>query len=353
MIPVLLGVIAITFALSHVNINLLISQYLGKVHNQVAIDNVRKELHLNGPFYVQYFYYVGILFSGNWGFTAPGDVLGAGRSVVSVFEMRFPPTAELALIATVITISLAIPVGVLSAVKKDKPADHITRLIALFFVSIPTFWFGYLVLLALTPGISIFPHILQDNGVGQVDWSKYGFTATGATQPWVMTGVYSGLTRPTGFLLIDTLLYGDFPAFLDGLKQVFYPALVVGLTSFGYFVRFMRSSMLEALGQDYVRTAKSKGIPLNYVIKKHARRNSYGPTTTIMGLFFAGLLGGVVVVENIFGWPGMGSWLYQAAVTDDLTSIVATTFIFAIIIVCANLIVDILYAYLDPRVRLE
>jgi len=355
MIPVLLGVVAITFALAHANINLLISEYEGRIHTPQARAAVLATLHLNGPFIVQYLYYIGALFTGQWGFTAPLDPYGGGRSVLSVFEMRFPPTAELALVATFITIALSIPIGVLSAVKKDRPVDHATRLLALFFVSIPTFWFAYLVLLAVSPVSSLVPHFLRLNyPTGQINYAQYAFVGnTGQLQPWVLTGLYSGLTRPTGFLLVDTLLYGDIPAFLDGLKHLFYPAVVVGLTSFGYFVRFMRSSMLETLGQDYIRTAKSKGIPTNYVIKKHARRNSFGPTTTIMGLFFAGLLGGVVVVEVIYGWPGMGTWLYEAAIYDDLTSIVVTTFIFAIVIVVANLIVDVLYAYLDPRVRLE
>ncbi|MEM1814156.1 MAG: ABC transporter permease, partial [Thermoplasmatales archaeon] len=118
-------------------------------------------------------------------------------------------------------------------------------------------------------------------------------------------------------------------------------------------VRFLRSSMLEVMNQDFIRTARSKGVPEYFVIRKHVRRNALGATTTVMGLFFAGLLGGVVVTETVFGWPGMGRWLFYAAIGGDMVSIMATTFVFTIVIVIANLIVDIIYSYLDPRVRLE
>jgi len=352
MIPVLLGVVAITFALSHVNINLLISEYEGRIHTPQARQAVINALHLNGNFLEQYLYYVVAVFTGNWGYTAPSDI-DPGSPVVLEFMRRFPPTAELAIVATLIMVALSLPLGILSAVKKDRLVDQATRLIAMFFYSIPVFWFGLIIILIIGPGSKIVPPWLQDSGTGQLNFQQYAIIYKNGVYtlaPWAVQG---GLSRPTGFLVIDTALYGDWPAFLDALKHLMYPSIVVGVTSFGVFVRYLRSSMLETLGQDFIRTAKSKGVPERYVIKKHARRNSLGPTTTIMGLTIAGLLAGVVVTENIFGWPGMGTWLYDAAVSDDLVSIIATTFVFTIVIVIANLIVDILYAYLDPRVRLE
>ncbi len=352
MIPVILGVIAITFALSHVNINLLISEYEGRIHTPQARENVIRALHLNGNFLEQYIYYVVAVFTGNWGYTAPSDI-DPGSPVVLEFMRRFPPTAELAVVATVIMIALALPLGVQSAVKKDRLTDQLTRLVAMLFYSIPVFWFGLLLLMVILPGSKIIPPIFQDGASGQLNFQKYALTNINGVitlAPWATA---DGLSKPTGFLVIDTLLYHDWPAFLDALKHLIYPALVVGLTSFGVFVRFLRSSVLETLGQDFIRTAKSKGVPEKYVIRKHARRNSLGPTTTIMGLTIAGLLAGVVVTENIFSWPGMGTWLFDAAISNDMVSIIATTFVFTIVIVIANLIVDILYAYLDPRVRLE
>jgi peptide/nickel transport system permease protein len=349
LIPVIIGVTLITFYLSHINEYLLIVEYEGKIHTHARFLQVEQELHLYGPIYEQYLYYLGALFTGNWGFVSPGDI-DPGTPVVTEFMMRFPPTAELALFATFLIMVLGIPLGVLSAVRKDRMADHITRLGAMTAVSIPIFWLGLLVLMMLSTTSPI-PHYFNLLGTGQIDWSKFAFTPQGKLEPFVSpTG---GLSRPTGFLLIDTLYYGDLPAFFDALWYLFWPSLVVALSVIGVVIRFMRSSMLENLGQDYIRTARSKGVPEQFVIKKHARRNALGSTTTIMGLIFAGLLAGVVVTETVFGWPGMGRWLYEAAYNNDMVSVMATTFVFTLVVVSANLIVDLFYSYLDPRVRLE
>ncbi|MEM4090384.1 MAG: ABC transporter permease [Thermoplasmatales archaeon] len=352
MIPVIIGVTVITFTLSHADIGLLIAGYEGKTRSLAARMIVIHELHLNGPVYVQYAYYLTNLFTGNWGYLSPTEPVDAGTPVFTEFLRRFPPTAELSVIAALMVVVMGLPLGVLSGVKKDRAVDHSTRLAAMVGVSIPTFWIGLLILILIGPN-GPFPHWLRVTTEGQINFLKYGFTSSGALEPWVASTGTSGISRPTGFMLIDTLLYGDFPAFLDALKHVFWPALVVALTSFGVITRFMRSSILESLGQDYVRTARSKGVPEKFVIKKHARRNALGATTTIMGLFFAGLLSGVTVTEYVFGWPGMGQWLFTAAARADLVSVMATTFVFTIVIVVANLIVDIIYSYLDPRVRLD
>ncbi|MEM0136588.1 MAG: ABC transporter permease [Thermoplasmatales archaeon] len=351
LIPVIVGVTLITFYLSHVNIGMLISTYEGTVRTAARREEVITSLHLNGPLYIQYFYYFTNLFTGKWGFLSPGEPFDAGVPVFVEFQRRFPPTAELAIFATVLVLLMGIPLGVLSAVKKDRLVDQITRLIAMTAVSIPVFWFGLIIIIALGPTSPI-PLPLRITGEGQLNWAKYAFTSSGALQPWVFS-MEGGLSRPTGFLLIDTLYYHDLPAFLDGLKHLFWPAFTVAVTSFGVIIRFLRSSMLETMSQDYVRTARSKGVPESFVIKKHARRNALGTTTTVMGLFFAGLLSGVVVTENVFGWPGMGTWLFDAAESTDLGSVIATTFVFTIVIVVANLMVDIIYSYLDPRVRLD
>lgn len=351
LIPVIIGVTLITFYLSHVNIGLLIATYEGKIHTLARREAIIIDLHLNGPIYVQYIYYLVNLFTGKWGFLSPGEPFDAGTPVFIEFQRRFPPTAELAVFATALVLLMGIPLGVMSAVRKDKVVDQVTRLIAMTAVSIPVFWLGLIIILLLGPNSPI-PLPLRISGQGQLDWAKYAFTSSGNLQPWV-SSTTDGLSRPTGFLLIDTLYYHDFPAFLDALKQLFWPAFTVAITSFGVIIRFLRSSMLEVMGQDYIRTARSKGVPESFVIKKHARRNALGTTTTIMGLFFAGLLSGVVVTENVFGWPGMGTWLFDAAENSDLGSVMATTFVFTIVIVVANLTVDIIYSYLDPRVRLD
>lgn len=352
LIPVILGVTIITFVLSHADIGLLIAGYEGKTRTLAARLIVIRELHLNGPIYTQFFYYFTNLFTGNWGFLSPTEPVDAGTPVFVEFLRRFPPTFELSVIATAMIIALGIPLGVLSGVKKDRAIDHSTRLAAMVGVSIPTFWAGLLFLILIGPK-GPFPHWLQITTEGQIDFLKYGFLPNGGLQPWVAGTAVGGISKPTGFMLIDTLLYGDIPAFLDALNHVFWPSLVVALTNFGVITRFMRSSVLETFGADYIRTARSKGVPEQFVIKKHARRNALGATTTVMGLFFAGLLSGVTVTEYVFGWPGMGQWLFTAAENADLVSVMATTFVFTIVIVMANLIVDVIYAYLDPRVRLD
>ncbi len=352
LIPVVVGVSVITFALSHADMNLLIAGYEGKARTAAARLIVIHELHLNGPIYMQFLYYFENLWTGNWGFLSPTEPVDAGTPVYVEFLRRFPPTAELSIIATAIIILLGLPLGVASAVKKDKMVDHSTRIFAMIGYSIPTFWLGLLILVLIGPN-GPFPGWIQLRTEGQIDFAKFAFLANGHLAPWVNSATAAGISKPTGFMLIDTLLYGDFPAFFNALDHVIWPALVVALTSFGVITRFMRSSMLESLGQDYVRTARSKGVPEMFVIKKHARRNAYGTTTTVMGLFFAGLLSGVTVTEYVFGWPGMGQWLFTAAADADLVSVLATTFVFTIVIVVANLIVDLIYSYLDPRVRLD
>ncbi|MEL9914662.1 MAG: ABC transporter permease [Thermoplasmatales archaeon] len=351
LIPVIIGVTVITFALSHANLTLLIDGYLGRIRTPQHIAIVKAELHLNLPTYAQYFYYLGNLFTGNWGYLAPTEPFDAGTPVFVEFERRFPPTLELAILATILVFLMGLPLGVFSAVKKDRLTDQITRVIAMLGVSLPVFWLGLIILIAVGPN-SILPAQLRLVGVGQIPPSYYYYPHTSILEPWVNTKV-SGLSRPTGFLLVDTLIYGDWKAFLAALYTLFWPSFSVAFTSFGLIVRFLRSSMLEVMNQDFIRTARSKGVPEYFVIRKHVRRNALGATTTVMGLFFAGLLGGVVVTETVFGWPGMGRWLFYAAIGGDMVSIMATTFVFTIVIVTANLIVDIIYSYLDPRVRLE
>lgn len=351
LIPVIIGVTVITFFLSHANLNLLIQGYLGRHHNAAQIALVKQELHLNMPVYAQYFYYLENLFTGNWGYLAPTELFDAGTPVVTEFMRRFPSTIELALLATFLIIVLGLPLGVSSAVKKDRLTDQATRVIAMLGVSLPVFWLGLLMIMYLGP-TSVLPFQLRLLGQGQIPTSYYYIPHTDLLEPWVNTQ-FSGLTKPTGFLLVDTLYYGDPSAFLAGLYTLFWPSLAVALTTFGVIIRFLRSSMLESMGQDYVRTARSKGVPSYFVVRKHVRRNALGATTTIMGLIFSSLLGGVVVTETVFGWPGIGRWFFSAAVGGDMVSVLALTFVFTIIVVGANLVVDIIYSYLDPRVRLE
>lgn len=333
---------------------MLISGYLGgRAHTAAQLAKVRAELHLNQPVYDQYFYYLGNLLTGKWGYMAPTELFDSGTPVLVEFERRFPPTMELTIIATILMFLMGLPMGMYSAVKRDRLTDQASRVISLVGYCVPTFWLGLIVLIVLGPA-SVVPAQFRLLGTGQIPPAFYHVNVNGViTVPqWINTKV-TGLTRPTGFLLIDTLYYGDVSAFFAGLYTVFWPALTVAFTNFAVLVRFLRSSMLEVLGQDYIKMARSKGVPESSILKKHARRNALSSTTTVMGLLFASLLSGVVVTETVFGWPGMGRWLYSAALGNDMVSIMAIVFVFALIIVLVNLIVDVLYSYLDPRVRLQ
>jgi peptide/nickel transport system permease protein len=350
MIPVILGVTLLTFLLTRAQIGLWIASLLGRIRTPSARLAIIRQYHLNAPVYVQYFYYLEGLVTGHWGFTSGNDlVAGAYRPVLQVMIERFPNTVELAVLSVILVVIFSIPLGVISAVQRDTIPDHLSRLWAMISYSIPTFWFALLLLFAVSHYVSIFAL------TGSLSTSpvNYYLTSTGAYQPWVshQGGLILG-TKPTGLLLVDTLLYGDFPAFINGFEHIILPALIVALTNMGVIVRYLRSSMLDVMGQDYVRTARAKGVTEKIVINRHVKRNAYTSTVTIMGLLLAGLLGGVVIVEDIFAWPGIGYWLAQAAIVDDFASIMAGVFVFAIVVVIANLVVDILYAYLDPRVRL-
>jgi peptide/nickel transport system permease protein len=162
----------------------------------------------------------------------------------------------------------------------------------------------------------------------------------------------STLRFHTNFLFIDTLFSGDLTFWWDVVKHMILPSVTLAFAQTAIIIRMMRSSMLEVLGAEYVRTARSKGLPENVVIKRHARRNALIPTTTVIGLGFGGLLGGAVLTETVFSWPGLGQWSASAAVNLDTAGIMGFTLLTAIIYVLANLVVDIIYAYLDPRVRL-
>ncbi len=350
LIPVVLGVTAFTFALTRANIAVWIrSMVPGHTSSSQLLKQEQKIIaiyHLHSPVYIQYFYYMKGLLLGDWGTTTSTDFLVANRPVFQVMQERLPNTIELAIASIILVVIMSIPLGVISAVRRDKLPDHASRLWAMISYSTPTFWLGLLVLFFVTP---IVPITSITGSIGL----QYYFTANGSFEPWVVhQGTTILSTRPTGFLLLDTLIYGDMPAFINGLEHIALPALTVALTSMGAIVRFLRSSMLDAMGQDYVRTARAKGLPQKRVINRHVKRNAYSATVTILGLLLASLMGGVVITEAIFFWPGIGYWLAEAAIVNDFASIMASVFVFAIIIVTANLIVDIVYAYLDPRVRL-
>jgi peptide/nickel transport system permease protein len=304
--------------------------YLGEKQSvdPAAIKKVELKYHLNEPIYVQYWYWLDGILHGDWGTSRAADNI----PVTEAMQEKFPATFELALVSTVIAVVIGVALGTLSATKRNTPIDHATRVMALAGVCLPVFILGIILKVIFSFQLGWFP----------LEGEKSVFLY-----------LESDINHYTGFLLVDTTLNLDWTRFYDALLHIALPAITLAFGSIAIITRIMRGSMLEVMNQDYVRTARSKGLPEKVVLKKHARRNALIPTTTVVGLTFGGLLGGAILTETIFGWPGLGQWSATAASNLDSASVMGFTLLTAIIYVIVNLIVDVMYAYLDPRVRLE
>lgn len=357
-LPVLLGVTIITFGLSWVATEGDLSKsYVTERQSVEAREAIRVNLGFDRPWYEQYFSYMERLAKLDLGISHSQN----DRQVTEVFKLFFPATLELSLVAMTFAVVLGIWLGVVSAVRKDKPVDQITRVIALSGVSVPIFWLGLMLKIVFASAVvSTAIHENFGNDLG-LPWFPLGsrfsndvIAATDDAGLAVHPALIPNDPRAwhSGFLVLDTLVARDWVAFKDVLWHLVLPGITLGYTSMAIITRMMRSSMLEVLSQDYIRTARAKGLTERDVVHRHARRNAMIPTTTVIGLSFAGLLGGAVLTETIFQWPGLGRWSTLAIVNVDVNSVLSFTLIIAIITVLANLLVDVLYAYFDPRVRL-
>ncbi len=329
MIPVLVGVSILTFYI----IRLAGDPVFTYLQNPAKatpeqLAAIRAKYHLTDPIYVQYFYWLKGVMGGDLGWSKT-----AKMSVLDAVSTKFPATFELAIVSTLIAVGIGIYAGTRAAVRVNTGTDQGVRVISLLAVSMPVFWLGIMLIMVFYNMLGWAPQ-----PQGQYSFQKYDI---------------SNLKVHTNFLVIDTLFSGNFPFFLDVLAHLVLPSITLAFATTAIIVRMMRSSMLEVLGAEYVRTARSKGLPESVVINKHARRNALIPTTTVIGLSFGGLLGGAVLTETVFSWNGLGQWAAQSAQQIDTASIMGFTLLTAIIYVLANLIVDLVYAFLDPRVRLD
>lgn len=282
----------------------------------------RQQYGLDKPVWQQYFVYLGNLLHGDLGVSQQ-----TRRPVLTDLGEYLPPTIELALVAIVISLVVGFALGLVAALWRDRWPDQLIRVISLAGVSVPTFW------LALTATLLISV---------KLDW----LPSTGQLDP--------GMNRPTdrtGMLLIDTLLDGDTYTFSVALQHILLPAMVLAAYTIGLITRFTRASVLEVLGNDYVRAARAKGIPERTVILRHVVRPALVPIITVSGLAFGSLLSGTVLVESIFSWPGIGQYAYKSSLALDLPAVMGVSIIIAVIYVVINLLVDILYGVIDPRIR--
>ncbi|NWF95572.1 MAG: ABC transporter permease [Candidatus Thorarchaeota archaeon] len=335
-IPVIFGVVTITWFLAYI-VGDPVAMFVTERTPDSAVPGIRLRYGLDEPLYVQYFIYLRNLLQGDWGrsYSEAQDA-----PVLTVIAQKFPATIELAMIAMVFAVILGIPLGILSATKKDRPVDHVTRVFSLAGVSMPIFWFGLMLKYVFFYQfcISGLPYLPGDSRFDPNVWR-------------VMLGNNEGYVPITNFLLLDSLLYLSPACFVDALRHLILPGFCLGYLTLAIITRMMRSSMLEVLKEDYITLARSKGLKERTVIYKHALRNALIPTVTVVGLAFGGLMSGAVLTETIYSWPGLGRWATRAILQSDLAAINGFTLLVAFIFVTANLLVDLLYGTLDPRIR--
>ncbi len=329
LVPVLLGVSVITFALTFM-VGDPAAIYITERMTPQQIDAVRAKYGFNQPVVVQYFRYIGGVLQGDWGYSRV-----ASLPVTDAIRLKFPATFELTTLSMLLAVVVGIPLGIISGSKRNQPVDHFSRVFALAGSSIPIFWLGIMLKYVFAYEFGWLPL------GGQADQSIFYSTLGNPDWP-----------RYTYFYTLDSLLNLNLQAFGDAILHLLLPAVTLSYASMAIITRMMRSSMLEVLNQEYIKTARSKGLSERIVINRHARRNALIPTTTVVGLSFGALLGGAVLTETIFQWPGLGWWSAQALLSLDRAAIMGFTILTAIIYVVVNLVVDIIYAYLDPRIRL-
>ncbi|MBD2104042.1 ABC transporter permease subunit [Leptolyngbya sp. FACHB-261] len=321
LIPVLIGLSIVVFLLIHLIPGDPAQVILGQQASETTIENFREQYGLNRPLLVQYFDYVGSLLQGDLG-TSLRTRTAISREILPYLSA----TAELTSVAMIIAVVVGINIGILAAWKQNSVADYASTVGALIGVSMPVFWLGLL--------------------------EQWLFAQT---LGWLPS---SGRTNPrypvesiTGFYLIDTLVQGQFWQFGDVVAHLVLPGIALGTIPMAIIARMTRSSMLEVLKLDYVRTARAKGLPPFKVIYLHALKNAFIPVWTVIGLQFGFLLGGAVLTETVFGWPGVGRYIYDAISFRDFPVIQSGVLVLAIIFVVVNLLVDLFYAFIDPRIR--
>lgn len=295
------------------------------------------------PLWGQYFGWLRNVLSGNWGYSLLPGVSGGSTPTWDVFMTRFPYTAELALVGALATILIALPLGIISATHNNKWPDHFSRLLAILGYSMPVFWLGFLLQLVFGVYVTI-PH-------GQFNVGLLPISGPFSVTCGICISNPGTVVAYTGAPLFDSILSLNGAYFWDALVPLILPTIALSISTLAALTRVTRSSMLEALRQDYIILARSKGLKERVVVYKHALRNALLPTLTISGLVLAFLLGGVIVVEYVFSWPGIGSAVLSATYVFDVNFMELYVLVTALIIVVTNLLVDILYAVLDPRIK--
>lgn len=320
-IPVIIGVSVLVFMLLHLIPGDPATTILGERATPENVEALRERLGLNKPLYEQYFIWAGNMLQGDLGYTVRGNI-----PVANEISSRFPATIELALAALIVAVIVGVPIGILSAIKRNSILDTASMFGALFGVSIPIFVLGLLLIFLIGVELQWLPF------VGRLDNSVR-------------------FERVTGLHLVDALLAGNLSGFKNALEHLILPAITLATIPLAIIARITRSAMLEVLNQDYIRTARAKGMRERNVVMQHAFRNAMLPVVTIIGLQLGRLLSGAVLTETIYSWPGVGKWLFDSIIARDYPIVQSMTLVIALIFIAVNLFVDLLYALIDPRIR--
>jgi dipeptide transport system permease protein len=324
-VPTLVGVVIVTFLLTRALPGDPAAYFAGPAATKEAIEQIRVNLGLDKPLIVQFGRYVGDLARGDL-----GNSLTTGQPVGKEIRERLPASAELTLLGLILSISIAVPLGILAATRPGSLIDHACRVLATAGVSLPVFFTGLIL-------VYVFYYLLG--------W---------APPPLGRLDVfYSPPPQVTGFYLIDSAIAGDGEVFLASLKQLILPAATLGIFSLAPIARMTRASMLAVLASDFVRTARASGLAPYTVIVTYAFRNAMIPVVTTLGMVFSFLLGANVLVEKVFAWPGIGSFAVEALIASDFAPVQGFVLTMAVMYVGLNLLIDILYGLIDPRVRIE
>ncbi len=322
-LPVLIvGVSIIVFSLTRIG-GSPIGIYLSHEMTQEEVAELEEKFHLNDPVPVQYYYWASGVLTGDLGWSGV-----AAAPVTEVFPDKLAATMELAVASALVAVALGIGLGTFAGARRDRAPDHITRVVAISGAAMPLFWFAILMLIVFWVGLGWFP-------IGRSD-----------------PDIWASIAHPTGLYTVDAILAGSGEAFWDAIWHLVLPALTLGYGATAIIARMMRSSLVEELQEDYVDAARAKGLAERLVLRRHARRNALIPTVTVIGLSFGFLLQGTVVAEIIFRWPGLGRWMADSVLRGDQATIMAYVLFTSVLFLFVNLVVDVIYAYLDRRVVL-
>jgi len=324
-VPSLIGVVIVTFLLTRMLPGDPAAYFAGPAATPQAIQEVRVKLGLDKPMIQQFGRYVADLAHGDL-----GSSLTTGQPVVAELRTRLPASAELTLFGLLLSVAIAVPLGILAATRPNSLLDHACRIISTAGVSLPVFFTGLILIYVLYYLLGWAPAPL-----GRLDV------------------FYTAPPQVTGFYLIDSLIAGDPETFTAALKQLILPALTLGVFSLAPIARMTRASMLAVLSSDFVRTARANGLSSWTVIITYAFRNAMLPVITTLGMVFSFLLGANVLVEKVFAWPGIGSYAVEALLASDFAPVQGFVLTMAVMYVALNLIIDIVYGLIDPRVRVE